>query len=170
MSISHRAPARHDEFVWQMDLIRLITAACPVASVLDPLNGLLSADFAGPTLEASADGLALSFPIGAVPFIKASTVIVWTVSFAIPEWILPISPHLDTSLGHLYVSLRCSAIDPSTNGLYLARRVVIESNLRHVGNPDFQRIVQWLSQCDDPFRLVVGDVFRAWKRCSLAVH
>jgi hypothetical protein len=171
MSIEEGVSSWCNEYGGQVDLSRLIMATSPFALVLNSGDGLLSSELTEPTLVPHACGLALSPPVGDVLSIRPSTLIVWTVSSTVPRWMLPDSPHPDVLSGHLWVSLRCSSLEPIAKGIYLARRIFIESNLLHVEHPNLQRIVEWLSsQCDDSSFPAAADVFRAWQGSNGVVH
>jgi len=159
-----------DEYGIYVDLPRLIMLASPFVSVFNSKGGLISADLAEPTLVPHSCGLALSLSIDDIPSLKPSTLVIWTVSSTVPRWMLPVSLHPDLISGHLYVSLSCSTLEPIAKDIYLARQVVIKSNLLYVGYPNLERIVQWLFQCDDSSKQAVADVFRAWQRSNGVLH
>jgi hypothetical protein len=60
MSIGDGVSSWCDEFGVQVDLIRLIMATSPLASVFNSEDGLLSSEFTEPTLVPHARGVALS--------------------------------------------------------------------------------------------------------------
>lgn len=153
-----------------VSLVRLLTAASPMASLIHASGDVLGAALVAPLLEWRDDHLMLGFSEGDGPEGVSQALIVWTVSARVPLGLWPSPAPLMALGGYLHVSLRCSLLEPVAPQRFRARQALVQGNLGDLGTDDLGRVVQALRLSGDDAQRAVAGVFSAWKRYAASAH
>jgi hypothetical protein len=153
-----------------VSLVRLLTAASPVASIIDASGDVLGAGLVAPDIEWRSGCLTLDFPQGDAPDRVSQALLVWTVSARVPPGLWP-SPVPPVAMGNfLYVSLHCSSLELVAPQRFRVRRAVVQGNLGGIATADLSRIVQGLLLCGDDAQRIAAGVFGAWQRYAVSAQ
>lgn len=153
-----------------VSLVRLLTAASPMASIIHASGDVLGTALVAPVLEWRDGHLMLGFFEGDVPERVSQVLIVWTVSARVPPGLWPSPAPLTAFAGYLHVSLRCSLLEPVAPQRFWARQALVQGNLGDLGTADLGRVLQGLRLCGDDAQRTAAGVFSAWTRYAASAH